>query len=172
MVFSDVLAVLFEELFCLEKKRCCTWFVLQQISKSDLSLDIFEGILKVKFKANTWALCNVNKTLCLWTFQLIWFFFPLHAKWCSGFECFCISFFLCKWHWHCYLRSCLITFVVLRTWNYSASDLLLILSVDSLASAVYGNATFSFINMFVVKKKNEYNHRFWTNFLTFFIQKS
>lgn len=38
----------------------------------------------------------------------------------------------------------------------------LILSVDSLASAVYGDATFSFINMFVVKKKekNEYNHRF------------
>ena len=52
-----------------------------------------------------------------------------------------------------------ITFVVLRTWIYSASDLLLILSVDSLASAVYGDATFSFINMFVVKK-NEYNHRF------------
>ena len=57
------------------------------------------------------------------------------------------------------MRSCLITFVVLRTWIYSASDLLLILSVDSLASAVYGDATFSFINMFVVKK-NEYNHRF------------
>lgn len=24
MVFSDVLAVLFEELFCLKEKRCCT----------------------------------------------------------------------------------------------------------------------------------------------------
>lgn len=29
------------------------------------------------------------------------------------------------------------------------------LSVDSLASAVYGDATFSFINMFVVKKKEK-----------------
>lgn len=37
MVFSDVLAVLFEELFCLKEKRCCTGFVLQQIGKSDLS---------------------------------------------------------------------------------------------------------------------------------------
>lgn len=26
-------------------------------------LDALGGILKVMFKANTWALCNVNKTL-------------------------------------------------------------------------------------------------------------
>lgn len=49
------------------------------------------------------------------------------------------------------LEVCLFIFVVLRTWIYSASDLLLILSVDSLASAVYGDAIFLFINMFVVK---------------------
>lgn len=48
--------------------------------------------------------------------------------------------------------------------------MLQILSVDSLASAVYGDATLLFINMFVVKKKNEYNHRFGTNSLHFSYQ--
>lgn len=37
MVFSDVLAVLFEELFCLKEIRCCTGSVLQQVSKGGLS---------------------------------------------------------------------------------------------------------------------------------------
>lgn len=67
------------------------------------------------------------------------------------------------------LEVCLFIFVVLGTWIYSVSDTLQILSVDSLASAVYGDATFLFINMFVVKK-NEYNHRFWTNSLHFSYQ--
>lgn len=37
MVFSDVLAVSFEELFCLKEMRCCTGSVLQQVSKGGLS---------------------------------------------------------------------------------------------------------------------------------------
>lgn len=75
MVFSDVLAVLFEELFCLKEKKMLHMICTAANRQKWSELDIFEGILKVTFKANTWALCNVNKTLCLWTFQLIWFFF-------------------------------------------------------------------------------------------------
>lgn len=37
MVFSDVLAVLFGELFCLKEEEMLHTFALQQVSKGDLS---------------------------------------------------------------------------------------------------------------------------------------
>lgn len=37
MVFSDVLAVSFEELFCLKEDKMLHTFGLQQVSKGDLS---------------------------------------------------------------------------------------------------------------------------------------
>lgn len=54
-MFSDVLAVLFEELFCLkeEKKMFALGLHSGRPGRSSLALDIFEGILKVTFKANT-----------------------------------------------------------------------------------------------------------------------
>lgn len=53
MVFSDVLAVSFEELFCLKENKMLHMICTAASQQRRSELDIFEGILRVTFKANT-----------------------------------------------------------------------------------------------------------------------